>query len=139
MARYVVTHLETGDIVRPGDIITDNEGTNAYFVMVVGNPPPTQIIVTDEFATLETRAITRYAVDFKLEVTEVLGSLAFWHGDDTRVSVRLNDGRTVEVYPDGRVRILTRDRMHGSEFVIPNDIEWGGTVDVEIARLEPER
>lgn len=138
MARYVVTHLKTGHVVRPGDIITDNTGTDAYFVMVVGNPPPAQIIVTEDNATLQSPASARYAVDFNLDVTEVPNSLAFWSGDEHRVLVRLDDGRSVELFPDGRLRIYSHDRMHGSEIIIPDDIEWGGTIDVPTRRFEPK-
>lgn len=53
-----------------------------------------------------------------------------------QISATLLDGRTVVLLPDGRLQIYTPDLMHGSQIEIPKNIEWGGTHDVDVRRIE---
>lgn len=62
-----------------------------------------------------TGGTTRYAVS----------GLVFTEPDSDLATVVLDDGRRVDVLSSGHVRVFAADAAHGTEWLIPEDAEFG--------------
>lgn len=51
------------------------------------------------------------------------------------VSIKLDDGRVVDVFASGAVQVYTPDKRHGGMFAIPPGVESGGSFGMLVRRL----
>jgi hypothetical protein len=51
------------------------------------------------------------------------------------VSIKLDDGRIVDVFASGAVQVYTPDKRHGGMFVVPAGAESGGSFGMLVRRL----